>query len=147
MELIGNARIRPVAVIEIVFFKSYPPNAYGHDFVVGDIHGHRQRLLDELARQGFDKEKDRLFCTGDLIDRGPDSFGTLALFFEPWFHCVRGNHEDDLPLFLEYHIRNPMMTVTGSRHGLGVSLPKTRTLTSLTGKMATVSKPIEWLAK
>lgn len=86
----------------MVFFKSYPPNEFGHDFVVGDIHGHRQHLLDELAGQGFDKEKDRLFCTGDLIDRGPDSFGTLALVFEPWFHFVRGNHEDDLPLFIEY---------------------------------------------
>ena len=94
--------IGPVAVIEMVFFKSYPPNEYGHDFVVGDIHGHGQCLLNELARQGFDKEKDRLFCTGDLIDRGPDSFGTLTLVFEPWFHFARGNHEDDLPLFLEY---------------------------------------------
>lgn len=83
-------------------FKSCPPNEHGHDLVVGDIHGHRQRLLDELDRQGFDREKDRLFCTGDLIDRGPDSFGTLALVFEPWLHFVRGNHEDDLPLFLEY---------------------------------------------
>ena len=86
----------------MAFFKSYPPNEQGHDFVVGDIHGHRQRLFDELGRQGFDKEKDRLFCTGDLVDRGPDSFGTLALVFEPWFHFVRGNHEDDLPLFIEY---------------------------------------------
>ena len=83
-------------------FKSYPPNEYGDDFVVGDIHGHRQRLLDELARQGFNKAKDRLFSVGDLIDRGPDSFDTLALLSEPWFHFVRGNHEDDLPLFLQY---------------------------------------------
>ena len=88
--------------IEITFFKSYSPNEYGHDFVVGDIHGHRQRLLDELARQGFDKAKDRLFSVGDLVDRGPDSFDTLALLSEPWFHFVRGNHEDDLPLFLQY---------------------------------------------
>lgn len=88
--------------IEMTVFKSYPPNEYGDDFVVGDIHGHRQRLLDELARQGFNKAKDRLFSVGDLIDRGPDSFDTLALLSEPWFHYVRGNHEDDLPLFLQY---------------------------------------------
>lgn len=78
------------------FFKSYPRNEYGEDFVVGDLHGQRQALLDELDRQGFDKTKDRLFCTGDLIDRGPDSFGTLELIFEPWFYFVRGNHELDL---------------------------------------------------
>lgn len=30
---------------------------------------------------------------GDLIDRGPDSFGTAALVRETWFHAVLGNHE------------------------------------------------------
>lgn len=84
------------------FFKSYLPNTHGADYVVGDLHGHGKQLLDELDRIGFDRSRDRLFCTGDLVDRGPDSFGTLALLFEPWFHCARGNHEDDLPLFLEY---------------------------------------------
>ncbi len=84
------------------FFKTYPPNENGDDFVVGDLHGNRQALMDELARQGFDPQKDRLFCTGDLIDRGPDSFGTLGLIFEPWFHFVRGNHEDDLPDFINF---------------------------------------------
>ena len=31
---------------------------------------------------------------GDIIDRGPDSLGCLALLQEPWFRCVRGNHEE-----------------------------------------------------
>lgn len=84
------------------FFGSYPPNFDGNNFVVGDLHGHRAQLFDELAHVGFDKSKDRLFCTGDLVDRGPDSFETLKLILEPWFYFVRGNHEDDLPLFLEY---------------------------------------------
>lgn len=89
------------------FFESYPRNADGTDFVVGDLHGHRAQLFDELGRVGFDISKDRLFCTGDLVDRGPDSFDSLKLILEPWFHFVRGNHEDDLPLFLEYHQPNP----------------------------------------
>lgn len=84
------------------FFESYPPNAEGTDYVVGDLHGHQAQLFDELGRVGFDISKDRLFCTGDLVDRGPDSFGTLKLILEPWFYFVRGNHEDDLPNFLEY---------------------------------------------
>lgn len=84
------------------FFKSYPPNTHGTDFVVGDLHGHRKQLFDELERIGFKRSQDRLFCTGDVIDRGPDSFGTLKLILEPWFYLVRGNHEDDLPLFLAY---------------------------------------------
>lgn len=87
-------------------FKSFPANQRGHDYVVGDLHGHRQQLLDELARQGLDPANDRLFCTGDLIDRGPDSFGTLELILEPWFHFVQGNHEDDLLFkFEQRHLR------------------------------------------
>lgn len=86
----------------MAFFKSYPANANGTDFVVGDLHGHRKQLLDELERLGFDPTRDRLFCTGDLIDRGPDSFTTLGLILEPWFYWVRGNHEDELSVFLEY---------------------------------------------
>ncbi|HRK78252.1 MAG TPA: metallophosphoesterase [Thiobacillus sp.] len=93
----GEAVGREVeARLSMTVFKSFPPNEHGHDFVVGDLHGHRQKLFDELGRVGFDFEKDRLFCTGDLIDRGPDSFGTLELILEPWFHYVLGNHEDDL---------------------------------------------------
>lgn len=91
----------------MVFFKSYPPNTHGADFVVGDLHGHGAELLDALERLGFDRSRDRLFCTGDLIDRGPDSFGALKLITEPWFYFVRGNHEDDLPLFLEYQYAAP----------------------------------------
>ncbi len=91
----------------MAFFKSYPANAHGVDFVVGDLHGHREQLLDELERLGFDPTHDRLFGTGDLIDRGPDSFGTLKLILEPWFYWVRGNHEDELSAFLEYQYGAP----------------------------------------
>lgn len=93
----------PVTEIDgpMAVFRSYPANAHGVDYVVGDLHGHRRQLLDELERLGFDPTRDRLFCTGDLIDRGPDSFGTLKLIMEPWFYFVQGNHEEELPLFLE----------------------------------------------
>lgn len=84
------------------FFKNYPANTHGTDYVVGDLHGHRKQLLDELERIKFDPFHDRLFCTGDVVDRGPDSFGTLKLILEPWFYLVRGNHEDDLPLFIAH---------------------------------------------
>lgn len=33
---------------------------------------------------------------GDLIDRGPDSIEVLGWLQEPWFHAVRGNHEQML---------------------------------------------------
>lgn len=70
-----------------------PANEAGRDFVVGDLHGCWVMLDRLLARAGFDPAVDRLFSVGDLIDRGPDSMGCLALLQEPWFHAVRGNHE------------------------------------------------------
>ena len=86
----------------MTLFESFPANDLGHDFVVGDLHGKRRQLLDKLDALGFNPMCDRVFCTGDLIDRSPDSFDALKLLHEPWFHFVRGNHEDDLPNFIEF---------------------------------------------
>lgn len=63
-------------------------------YIVGDLHGCRPLLNGQLAMQGFDSKTDLLIAVGDLIDRGPDSLGCLALLNEPWFRSVRGNHEE-----------------------------------------------------
>lgn len=71
-----------------------PRNEKGRDFIVGDLHGCRRDLEILLVAAGFDPGRgDRLFGTGDLIDRGPDSMGCLNLLRQPWFYCVLGNHE------------------------------------------------------
>lgn len=80
-----------------------PRNTCGRDLVVGDLHGHLDLLEKELLRISFDPACDRLLSVGDLIDRGPDSLGTLALLEEPWFHCVLGNHELMLLNYLGYY--------------------------------------------
>jgi serine/threonine protein phosphatase 1 len=69
-------------------------NTKGRDFVVGDIHGHFEVLDKALAAVNFDPEKDRLISIGDLINRGPQSPRCLEFLAQPWFHAVRGNHED-----------------------------------------------------
>lgn len=81
--------------------KNFEENTEGRDFVVGDIHGCLQELHWELERLEFDKTKDRLFSVGDLVDRGSDSLGCLKLLDEPWFHAVKGNHEDMMIMFLD----------------------------------------------
>ncbi|WP_290649919.1 metallophosphoesterase [Aquisalimonas sp.] len=68
-------------------------NTAGRDIAVGDLHGMRPLLEKELERIDFDPEVDRLICVGDLVDRGPDSMGSLRLLEEPWFHSVLGNHD------------------------------------------------------
>ena len=75
------------------FHQVLPANKNGRDFVVGDLHGCLDLLEEQLERQQFDTQRDRLFSVGDLIDRGPDSLGCLRLLRQSWFHAVVGNHE------------------------------------------------------
>ncbi|MER1941957.1 metallophosphoesterase [Castellaniella sp. FW104-16D08] len=79
-----------------VLHQRFPENLSGRDFVVGDLHGCLDLFQAELDRIEFDTTRDRIFSVGDLADRGPDSMGCLRLLHEPWFHAVRGNHEDML---------------------------------------------------
>ncbi len=70
------------------------PNKIGTDYFVGDLHGCLSlldRILDHLH---FNPRRDRLICSGDLIDHGPHSFETLQRFaVEKRYHAVLGNHE------------------------------------------------------
>lgn len=69
-------------------------NQRGRDFAVGDIHGHFSKLQTALDAIAFDPSKDRLFSVGDMVDRGAESAQVLEWLARPWFHAVRGNHED-----------------------------------------------------
>jgi serine/threonine protein phosphatase 1 len=71
----------------------YPYNSTGHDYAVGDLHGHCSLLVTRLEQRDFDPARDRLFAVGDLVDRGPESLACLELLQQSWFHSVRGNHE------------------------------------------------------
>jgi hypothetical protein len=64
--------------------------------IVGDVHGCTGELEDLLERVRFDEAKDRLVLVGDLIVRGPDPHGTLALTKRLGARVVRGNHEEKL---------------------------------------------------
>ena len=103
----------------------FEPNRAGRDLAVGDIHGHFSRLRDTLGAVGFDCTRDRLFSVGDLVDRGPEPQAALDWLAQPWFHAVRGNHED-------YAVRHVMVgrvdPVTYRRNGGGwfLDLPADR---------------------
>lgn len=80
-------------------------NAVGRDYVVGDVHGCFDQVIESMKAVRFDRSRDRLFCVGDTVDRGPGSPRALAFLRQPWVHAVRGNHED---MFLDlYQKDNP----------------------------------------
>jgi hypothetical protein len=62
---------------------------------IGDIHGCRDEL-DLLLGAVALGAGDRVVAVGDLVVRGPDPHGTLALLRSVGAQSVRGNHEDRL---------------------------------------------------
>jgi serine/threonine protein phosphatase 1 len=76
-------------------------NKKGRDFVCGDIHGCFDALESGLEEIRFNPAKDRLFCVGDLIDRGPRSADALGYYRKDWLYTVLGNHEHSFSLMYE----------------------------------------------
>ncbi|MBF89685.1 MAG: hypothetical protein CMG75_08545 [Candidatus Marinimicrobia bacterium] len=69
-----------------------PKNAKA--FVVSDLGGNYDGLMQLLKSVDFNWETDFLISVGDLIDRGPNSLKLLKLFItEPRFYAALGNHE------------------------------------------------------
>ena len=64
--------------------------------IVGDVHGCAAELEELLEHVHFTPGRDRLVLVGDLVVRGPDSHGVLALALEVGASAVRGNHEHKL---------------------------------------------------
>lgn len=60
---------------------------------VGDIQGCREPLERLLAAVEFAPGRDRLLPVGDLVNKGPDSPGTLALLMQLRAEAVLGNHD------------------------------------------------------
>lgn len=73
--------------------RSISKNTKGDDYICSDIHGHYSLLKTKLNKAGFDPSVDRLFCLGDLIDRGPESLDALKWLEYDWFYAIQGNHE------------------------------------------------------
>jgi hypothetical protein len=67
----------------------------GRTVIVGDVHGCAGELEALLESVGF-SPADKLVFVGDVVARGPDSHGVLALMKRLGATSVRGNHESKL---------------------------------------------------
>lgn len=113
--------------------RHFTENTAGTDYFVGDLHGCYDLLIETLDNLRFCTGVDRLFCTGDLIDRGPDSVKCLGLLREPWFFSVRGNHDQ----FLLDGVGNGdklMWTMNGGEWHYGHSASELQTMYDLVDK-------------
>jgi hypothetical protein len=75
---------------------STPPrdaSRFRRTLVVGDVHGCLSELDDLLRTACYERGRDRLVFTGDLLDRGPESLGVLRRARELEAESVLGNHE------------------------------------------------------
>jgi len=61
-------------------------------FIIGDIHGHLEKLskLIEIIKP----DAEEIVLVGDLIDRGPNSIGVLEYAINNNLTVIRGNHEE-----------------------------------------------------
>lgn len=73
--------------------QEFEKNEKGRDFVVGDLHGCYDDLMEKLKEVNFNPKEDRVFSVGDLVDRGKQNEECLSLLLEDWFFSVLGNHE------------------------------------------------------
>jgi serine/threonine protein phosphatase 1 len=78
-------------------------NVLGRDFVVGDVNGQHDMLMQSLSLINFDPEKDRLFAVGNVINKGNENVRTMQLFKEPWFFSVLGLQELILLSYFHYY--------------------------------------------
>lgn len=64
-------------------------------YVVGDLQGCLKPLHCLLEQVSFNPAQDRLWCTGDLVNRGPESLATLRYIHSLGDACVTvlGNHD------------------------------------------------------
>ena len=71
-------------------------------YVLGDIHGCYEDLLEVLEKVNFNYEQDHLISLGDLCDRGPKTWEVIELLTKiNNLILIEGNHDQWLKTYLK----------------------------------------------
>lgn len=63
-------------------------------FVIADIHGQEEKLLEVFQKANFNHNKDQLICLGDIVDRGPNSKQVIEIMMTiKNLILILGNHD------------------------------------------------------
>jgi bis(5'-nucleosyl)-tetraphosphatase (symmetrical) len=86
-------------------------------YAIGDVQGCFDELLALLKMFSFNLQKDKLWFTGDLVNRGPKSLEVLRFVMDlPNVVCVLGNHDLTLlalaytDIKIKYHNLNSILS-------------------------------------
>lgn len=81
--------------------------------IIGDLHGCLRELKELLEQISYSPPADQLILVGDLMDRGPDSPGTIQFVRELSENKARfrywGNHDEKYVRYVA-RIRDPVRT-------------------------------------
>ena len=73
-------------------------------YVIGDVHGCFKQFIGLLKKINYNKIKDRIILTGDLVNRGPESLAMLNFCMKDSnITTVLGNHDLYLMYLLSIH--------------------------------------------
>lgn len=76
-------------------------------FVIVDAHGYPELIQSALRHGGFEPGRDDFVYAGDLLDRGPDAAGCIALVESYATEVLLGNHDVAVLLDLYVYPQNP----------------------------------------
>ena len=76
-------------------------------YVMSDLHGH-YKIYEKV--KAMLKPEDKVYFLGDAGDRGPDSWKCIkAIYEDPQFIYIKGNHEDMLVKACEDYLADDYM--------------------------------------
>ena len=74
-------------------------------YIIGDVHGNYNGLVESLQKMGWKENEDRLIFVGDLVDRGIANKKVIDFVAEhkDTVHIVLGNHELQHKKMVQYY--------------------------------------------